>query len=108
MVFAVFGTDDAEGDFRDGVAEGFPVRGGVEGVHELFGAGKRPVDDVDVVDFGPAQHERETDVPFRLLARAENGDAVDVRAAVEDHGGGESCAEGGEFFGGEKGVREAG
>ena len=82
LVLAVLGGDDAEGEFRVRVAECLPVGGGVEFVHELFGAGEGAVDDVDVVDFGPAQHEGEADVPFCLKASAEDGNRMDVRADV--------------------------
>ena len=108
LVFAVFGADDAEGEFGDGVAEGFPIWRGVEGVHEGFGAGEGTVYDVYVVDFCTAEHQGETDVPFCLFAGAEDGDGVDVGAALEDDGGGEGGAEGGDFFGSEEGVGEAG
>lgn len=104
LVFAVFGADDTEGEFGDRLAEGFPVRGGVEVVHEGSGAGEGAVDDVDVVDVVAAEHEGEADVPFCLFAGAEDGDGVDVCAAVEYYGCGEGGAEGGELFGGEEGV----
>ena len=108
LVFAVLGGDDAEGQFRVRVAEIFPFGRGVEFVHELFGAGKGAVDDVDVVDRGPTQHESEADVPFRLQARTEHGDGVDVGADVEDYG----CREGGpesrQFFRVKEGVGYAG
>ena len=59
-------------------------------MHECFGAGEGTVDDVDVVDFGPTQHESEAYVPFCLEACAEDGDGVDVGATIEDYG----CCEG--------------
>ena len=52
LVFAVLGGDDAECQLRIRVAEIFPFGRAVEFVHELFGAGKGAVDDVDVVDCG--------------------------------------------------------
>ena len=107
-VFAVFGRDDAEGEFLVGGPEAFPLGRGVEFVHEGFAPGEGPVDDVDVVDFGPAEHEGEADVPFRLQAGAEDGDGVDVGAAVEDHGCCERCAEGCQFFGVEESVGNPG
>ena len=73
-------------------------------MHELFGTGKGAVDDVDVVDCGPTQHESEAYVPFRLQACTEDGDGVDVGADVEDHGRRERGTESREFFRVEKGV----
>lgn len=61
-----------------------------------------------MVDFGPAQHEGEADVPFCLQAGAEDGDGVDVGAAVEDDGCCERGAEGCHFFRVEEGVGNAG
>ena len=73
-------------------------------MHELFGTGKGAVDDVDVVDCGPTEHESEADVPFRLQACTKHGDGVDVGADVEDDGCGERGTESCEFFRVEKGV----
>ena len=54
-------------------------------MHECFGPGKGAIDDVDVVDFGPTQHESEAYVPFCLEACTEDGDGMDVGAAAKDH-----------------------
>lgn len=55
-------------------------------MHEFFCSGKRAVDDVDVVNFGPTQHKSEAYVPFCLQACAEDGNGMDIGAAVEDDG----------------------
>ena len=55
-------------------------------MHEGFCAGKRSVDDVDMVDFGSTQHKSEAYVPFCLLACAEDRDGMDIGTAVEDNG----------------------
>lgn len=68
LILAVLGGDDTERQFRIRVAEIFPFGRAVEFVHELFGTGKGAVDDVDVVDRGPTEHESEAYVPFRLQA----------------------------------------
>ena len=54
-------------------------------MHECFGPGKGAVDDVDVVDFGPTQHESEAYVPLCLQACTEDGDGMDIRAAAKHH-----------------------
>ncbi len=51
---------------------------------------------MDVVDFGPTQEKRETDVPEGLEAGAKDADGVDACAAVEYHGCGEGGAEAGD------------
>ena len=55
-------------------------------MHECFRPGERAVDDVDVVDFGPTQHESEAYVPFCLHACAEDRNGMNIGAAVKDHG----------------------
>lgn len=55
-------------------------------MHELFCSCKRAVDDVNVVNFGPTQHESEAYVPLGLHACAEDCDGMDIGAAVEDNG----------------------
>lgn len=54
-----------------------------------------PVDDVDVPDGAPAEHESESDVPVSLFAAAKNGHGVDLVAFYDETGGGERGAEGG-------------
>lgn len=55
-------------------------------MHERFCPGERAVDDIDVVDLGPTQHESEAYVPFCLHASAEDRDGMDIGAAVKNHG----------------------
>ena len=55
-------------------------------MHEFFSPGKGAVDDVDMVDLRPTQHESETYVPFCLQACTENCDGMDIGAAAEYHG----------------------
>lgn len=64
-------------------------------MHEFFGPGKGAVDDIDMMDCGPTQHESEPYVPFRLQACAEDGDGVDIGADVEDEGCRERSTESG-------------
>ncbi len=98
VVVDVLGGDDAELDFGVCGAQVGPFGGGVEVVHDLFGAGEGAVDDVDVVDFRSAEHEGEPDVPLGLLSGAEDGDGVDAIATVEDDGCSEGSAKGGQLF----------
>lgn len=97
VIFLVLGAQDGELEFRVGRlgADAGPFVLGVEVVHQLLGPLEGPVDDVDMVDFGPAQQQREPDVPPGLQAGAEDGDGVDALADVEELGGEEGGAEGG-------------
>lgn len=73
-------------------------------MHQIEGAGRGPVYDVDVMDFGTTQDESEADVPCSLSTCAEDGNFVHVFSAIEDERGGEGGAECGEFFGGKEGI----
>ena len=107
-VLAVLWREDAELEFGVGGAEFGKGRVGVEFMHQGFGAGEGPVDDVDVVDGVTAEDEGQADVPGCLFAGAEDGDGVDVGAAREDHGRGEGGAEGGQLFCCDETVGDAG
>ena len=73
-------------------------------MHECFRPGKGAVDDVDVMDCVPTQHESETYVPLRLQTCTEDRDGVDMGANVEDHGRGERSTESRQFFSVEESV----
>lgn len=55
LILFILGTEDTELEFRIRVADGGPFRASVEIMHQLFGALEGPIDDVDVVDLGPAE-----------------------------------------------------
>ena len=55
VIFLVLRAQDTELEFGVRVADDRPFIAGVEIVHQLFCALEGPVDDVDVVDFGPPQ-----------------------------------------------------
>lgn len=73
-------------------------------MHECFCPGKRAVNDVDVVDFGPTQHESEAYVPFCLQACTEDCDGMDTGAAAKDDGRCERSTESCHFLRIEEGV----
>lgn len=105
VVFAVLGAQDAEAEFFVGGPEVGPLGSGVNFVHQIEGARRGPIYDVDMMDLGATEDEREADVPRSLLARAKHGDFVHVLSATEDEGCREGGAECGEFFSSEEGVR---
>ena len=76
-------------------------------MHEFFGPDKGTVDEIDMVNLGPPQHESEAYVPFCLQAGTEDRDGMDMGADVEDHGCRERSTESCKFFGVEKGIRYA-
>ena len=108
LVLAILAAHDAKGQFVVAVAKMLPLRRRVDGVHETLGAVEGAVHNVDVVDFGAAEEEREADVPQSLGAGAEDGDGVNSGAAGEENRRGQGCPEGGEFGSSEKGIRGAG
>lgn len=57
--------------------------------------GEAVVDDVHVADGAAAQHEGKADMPISLLARAKDGDGVDLVSSDEQAGRGEGSSEGG-------------
>lgn len=95
LVFAEVAAQDAE--FRVGAQ--LIMVDGIEFLHQTPRTCEGAVDDVDVLDVVAAQQERDPDVPEGLFPRAEDGEGVDVRASVQDDGGGERGAEGGELLG---------
>ena len=85
MVFFEIWGNDAEMDFRVRFAEVCPFRGLVEVMHDALCAGEGTVYYVYMVDFWAAEEEGKADVPAGLGAGAEDRDAVDAVAAVEDY-----------------------
>lgn len=105
VIFAILGAHHAEAEFFVGGTEIGPFGSCVNFVHQIESARRRPIDDVDMMDFGPTQDESEADVPRGLSARAKNGDFVNVLSTTED----ECCSEGSpkccEFFSSKEGIR---
>lgn len=97
------------GEFGVGVEGGVEAAGvDLQFLHQLQGAVEAAVDDVDVGDVRTAEEEGQPEVPVGLFAAAEDGDGVHVLSLLEDDGGGEGGAEGGQFFGVDEADGEAG
>lgn len=105
VIFAILGAHHAEAKFFVGGTEIGPFGSRVYFVHQIEGARRRPIDDVDMMDFSPTQDESEADMPRSLSARAKDGDFVNVLSATEDECCGEGSAKCGEFFSSKEGIR---